>query len=118
MDVLEHAPPWLLRPLPVNAASDDKLHAVLDQLAADLPGSLRQITAALSRVRAYREYDAAANRAGAHVWRVLDRLLTAESPSVRADLLEFARQHLVEEAQARVCRRLVKDPDVAVRRAA
>jgi hypothetical protein len=118
MDILEQAPPWLLRPLPANAVVDDKVFAAIDEQAAKLPESVRLLGYELDKVRAYREYDAAANRACAHVWRALDRFFAHESPIVRLGLLNFALAHMVEEAQARVCRRLVKDADVGVRRAA
>jgi RNA-directed DNA polymerase len=118
MDVLEQVPPWLLRPLPANAAVDEKLHETLDKLAADLPRTLRQLGIALDKVKSFSEYDAAANRAGAHVWRHLDAFFTSQWPGDRQALLHFAVAHMVEEAQARVCRRLVKDPDLTVRRAA
>jgi RNA-directed DNA polymerase len=115
MDVLEQVPAWLLRPLPANAVSDEKLHAEIDKLAAGLPDTLGGLGTALFRVRCYQEYDAAANRANAHVWRALDGLLASPARSVRMALLTFATAHMVEEAQARICRRLVKDPDVGVR---
>ncbi|HEX5271200.1 MAG TPA: reverse transcriptase family protein [Gemmataceae bacterium] len=118
MDVLEEVPAWLLRPLPANAVADDKLHAEIDTLATNLPDSLNRLGLLLSRVRAYREYDAAANRAGAYVWRHCDAIFASPNPPDRLALLHFALAHMVEGAQARVCRRLVKDPDVSVRRTA
>jgi hypothetical protein len=114
MDPLEQVPAWLLRPLPVNAAADAALHARIDKLGAELPNSLPQIHEALNKVRALSEYDAAANRAAAHLWLALERFYTGGVPS-RRDLLSFAGDHLVAEAQARICRRLVKDPSTPVR---
>jgi hypothetical protein len=118
MDVLEQVPAWLLRPLPANAAADETLNAEIDRLAAELPNSLRALATVLFRVRHYREYDAAVNRASAHVWRALDAFFSSPSPSDRMALLNFALTNMVDEAQARVCRRLVKDSDVGVRRSA
>jgi retron-type reverse transcriptase len=118
MDALEQVPAWLLRPLPVNADADEKLLATLDKLAANLPDGLRLLDIELGRVRHYREYDAAVNRASALVWRSLDAFFASPNPADRLVLLNFALSHMVEEAQARVCRRLVKDPDVSVRRTA
>jgi RNA-directed DNA polymerase len=115
MDLLTHVPPWLLRPLPANAAEDARLHARIDQLAAGLPESLPQLQAALAGVRSYREYDAAANRAAAHVWRCLEQVFSYPEPTLRSQLLAFAAEHFVAEAQARVFRRLVKDPSLRVR---
>jgi retron-type reverse transcriptase len=115
MNPLESAPAWLLRPLPANAAADEALNARIDELGRKLPGSLPQIHGALDKVRAYREYDAAANRAAAHVWRALDQFYASGSAPLRASLLAFADEHLAEAARARVCRRLIKDPILRVR---
>jgi hypothetical protein len=112
MDPLSHVPAWLL---PANADADAKLNANIDQLARKLPESISLIHNALDKVRPYREYDAAANRACAHVWLALEQFYAAGSPSARTGLLSFAREHLVEEARARVYRRLAKDPSVRVR---
>jgi hypothetical protein len=115
MDLLKEAPAWLLRPLPANAARDKKLEERIDDLGEKLPDSLFQLTFALDAVQAFREYDAAANRASAHVWRALERFYAAESAAARARLLSFARAHMTPAAQARICRRLVKDPAHQVR---
>jgi hypothetical protein len=118
MDVLEQVPAWLLRPLPANAVADNTLHAEIDKLAAELPDSLNRIYRALERARPYTHYDPAVNRACAHVWLQFHAILASPAPSDRLALLHFALSHMVVEAQARVCRRLVKDPDVGVRRSA
>ena len=115
MDTLNHAPSWLLRPLPVNAAIDTPLHERLDQLAVGLPGSLDEMNDALKAVRSFREYDAAANHASAHVWLALEHILDSESHSDRSSLLTFAAEHMVDAARARLCRRLVKDRATSVR---
>lgn len=115
MNPTEHAPAWLLMPLPANAADDDALHARIDELAHKLPESIGVMHAALDAVKMYSEYEAAANRAAAHVWRALDRLFTSESASVRGALLSFASDHMVETARTRVFRRLMKDPSGTVR---
>jgi hypothetical protein len=108
----------VLRPLPVNAAVDAQLHDHIDDLARRLPAGLSDIGEVLDKVRSFREYDAAANRAAAHVWLALEQFFMAPGPGDRAALLTFAAEHMAEEALARVCRRLVKDPDRAVRRTA
>jgi hypothetical protein len=115
MNPLEHVPPVVLRVLPVNATADAKLHARIDSLSKKLPGSLGDLSQALHKVHASCDYDAAVNRATAHVWVALERFYSSDDPSVRLALLRFARAHLVEEAQARICRRLVKDPAWRVR---
>jgi hypothetical protein len=115
MRTLEQVPAWLFRPLPANAVADEALHARIDQLGRQLPLSLPDLHAALDEVRMYREYDAAANRAAAHVWLALDRLCSAESAEMRGALLSFAAEHLAGAAQARVYRRLVKDPSHRLR---
>jgi hypothetical protein len=118
MDPIATAPDWLLRPLPVNAAADPTLHATIDRLAAGLPGSLPQLDGELRAVRMFHEYDAAANRASAHIWRHLDRILGSTEVTDRLHLLFFARDHLPRQALARLLRRMVKDPVAQVRRQA
>jgi hypothetical protein len=115
MESTEHLPVWLSRPLPANAIIDKKLHARLDALGKKLPDSLREIWSALNAVKMYREYDAAANLAGAYVWKALDHFFASDSPSVRVSLLAFAQEHMVEQAVARIVRRFVKDPSTSVR---
>jgi hypothetical protein len=115
MELLEHVPPVVLRPLPANAAVNAKTHARIDELGPKLPGSIGQMAEALDDIKASCEYDAAANWAAAHIWLVLERFFSSDDPSVRVALLRFARDHLAEEAQARICRRLVKDAAWRVR---
>ena len=115
MDTQTHAPAWLFRPLPVNAAVDEKLHTRIDKLGEDLPDSLLELHQALDAARPYREYDAAANRASAHVWQAVERFYVAADKRVRSGLLSFAVEHMGEEAQARILRRLVKDPATSIR---
>ncbi len=117
MEPLTEPPAWLLRTLPANAVADEALHARLDGLAAKLPDSIGQIHAVLSDVRMYREYDAAADHACAHVWRKLEQFYS-EPPATRALLLAFAAEHMAGQPQARIIRRLVKDPAITVRRKA
>lgn len=115
MKTLQNAPVWLLRPLPINAAVDDQLNERIDGVCAKLPGSIAKLDEALNEVRVYTEYDAVANRACACVWEVLDRFYTSAEPDLRLGLLTFARNHMVDQAQARILRRLVKDPVAQVR---
>jgi hypothetical protein len=117
METLDLVPPWVLRPLPANAGADPKLDERIDELAAKLPGTLFQLDLALQGVRMYCEYDAAANRAGAHVWRVLHQFFAADA-GAKVRLLSFAEGHMTEQAQARIYRRLVKDTAPDVRRKA
>ncbi|OAI45664.1 hypothetical protein AYO44_12570 [Planctomycetaceae bacterium SCGC AG-212-F19] len=116
-DVLD-VPEWLLRPLPANASADAKLHAEIGRLASNLPASLAEIAKALEAIKNYSEYDAAANWASAHVWQAVAKFSAADLPGVRVGLLKFAAAHMVAKAQAQICRRLAKDPAVAVRRRA
>ncbi len=115
MESLERVPSAVLRPLPANAAVDEVLHAQLDLLSQQLPASIGQMAEALEKVKASCEYDAAVNRSAAHVWIALERFYSSSDPAVRVALLRFVRDHLVEEAQARICRRLVKDSAWRVR---
>src|SRR5262249_11911915 len=105
---------WLLRPLPANAAVDDKLNERIDGLCARLPGSIGELDEILLGVRMYVDYDAAVNQACACVWEVLDQFYTSGEEH-RLALLTFAEHHMVEQAQARILRRLVKDPVTTVR---
>jgi RNA-directed DNA polymerase len=107
-------PQWLLRPLPSNALVDEALLARVEALAARLPDSLTALHRLLKEYRAYREYDAAVNRAAPAVWQAREAILAA--PALRVDLLAFAAEHFPEQAQARIFRRLSKDPTQQVRR--
>jgi retron-type reverse transcriptase len=113
-ELLSKVPHWVLRPLPINAELDASLHKSIDAQARKLPGSLPELHRTLMKVRRFREYDAAANRASAHVWQALESLYGAE-PRTRSVLLIFARAHMTTQAVARICRRLVKDPQMWVR---
>jgi hypothetical protein len=53
MDHLDQVPPWILRPLPANAAVDEELHARIDRLAEGLPGSIWEMRLPLEAVRNY-----------------------------------------------------------------
>src|SRR5262245_52260110 len=115
MDPCEQVPAWLLRPLPAYAAVDDKLHGEIDKLAAKLPQSLAQIGYFLNTAKMYREYDAAANRACAHVWLAREQLFGSPLVNGGPDILTFATDHMVEAARARIYRVLARDPDHRVR---
>jgi retron-type reverse transcriptase len=108
-------PAWVPRPLPVDAVADPALHARIDKLARDLPASLPELSERLESVRVFREYEAAANHASAHVWQAMDRLLADPDLDMRVALLTFAREHFSRPALARLLRRLVKDPSARVR---
>src|SRR5262249_36576964 len=118
MDVITQAPAWLLRPLPVNAADDDKLNAKIDEAAKGMPPDLYQLVNLLNGVRMFREFDGAVNRACVHVWREREKFLSSEDEGTRRALLHFAQEYMVEAAQARIFRRLVKDPSPRLREAA
>src|SRR5262245_18734531 len=110
-----HVPDWVLRPLPVDAVVDPKLHARIDKLAKNLPGSLDDLSDLLEEVCLFREYDAAANHASTHVYQALDRCLDDPDIECRLALLIFAEQHFARTALARLLRRLVKDRSVRIR---
>jgi RNA-directed DNA polymerase len=112
VDTKAEPPTWLFRPLPTNAALDQDLIAQVDQLAQGLPHSLRHLHNALNKVAMYREYDAAANRACAHVWLAVRAILTAHLSS---DLLTFACAHMTEQARLRILRRLTADRSWSIR---
>src|SRR5262249_6522899 len=118
MDVIAQAPAWLLRPLPVNAADDDKLNAKIDEAAQQLPRGIHQLTNLLRTVRMFREFDGAVNRACVHVWREREKFLSSEDESLRRALLHFAQECMAEAARARIYRRMVKDPSPRLREAA
>jgi retron-type reverse transcriptase len=118
MDRLETAPAWLLRPLPLNAQSAGNHLERIDALGANLPKSLPDLHRLLSSLQAQNTYDEMVNRASAHVWGQLEHFYTSQEERDRLNLLEFARDHLIEQARARVYRRLAKDPSIHVRRRA
>src|SRR5262245_961394 len=118
MHPIASAPDWLLRPLPVNAASDPALDTRIDNLAAGLPDSLPELHAALEAVRSFREYDAAANRALAHLWPQIDGILLDAEVPLRRELLRFAQEHFPEPALARLLRRTARDATPTIRRQA
>lgn len=115
MDLFERVPEWILRPLPVNAVSSDTLNKRVDALAQKLPESLDSLDRELQRVQSYLEYDDAANRACAHVWLAREQFYSAD-PALPMSLLTFTLHHMVEQAQARIFRRLAKHPLMKVRR--
>jgi RNA-directed DNA polymerase len=117
MDILEQAPSWLLRPLPANAVADAKLNAKITKLGEQLPGKIHMLHQELGRARTGAEYDVAANLASVYVWKAIDQFYDGEW-SARSALLAFAMDHMVPEVQARICRRLVKDPATSVRKKA
>src|SRR5262245_28694510 len=110
-----HIPSAMLRPLPANATSDDKLSGQIDRLAQTLPESIAEVAALLERVKVSSDYDAAVNRATGHVWSALERFYASADPAVRVALLRFARDHLSEGGQAPICRRLLRDAAWRVR---
>jgi RNA-directed DNA polymerase len=114
-ELFSNVPSWLLRPLPVNATINAALHKSIDHHARKLPGSINLLYNSLNKARKYREYDAAANRAAAHVWLALESLYAADSRT-RRFLLAFAGEHLPDQAIARICRRLIKAPDMSLRK--
>lgn len=107
-------PGWLLRPLPVNAVVDPTLLGDLDECK-----DLGRLLGSLDSMSATRSYDAAVNRVCARVWRDFSAstgLVSTEQD--RETLVSVAVRHMPPRARARVLRRLVKDPQVRVRRAA
>lgn len=116
MSASRSAPPWLLLPLPANAADDAALIAAVEQHVTSLPDTFKKLQDALDRVRALATYEPAVNRANALVWERLEALLAAPEAKARIALVRYAREHLPDRACARVLRRLAKDPDMEVRR--
>src|SRR5262249_18747338 len=111
MDIYNKVPWWLLHPLPANAVIDKKLHASIEDLAASLtenPEHIELLDDDLAAIKAFAEYDAAANLACAHVWLILEKFYAAEDDGAVRGLLAFAKNHMPEKAQARIFRRLVK----------
>jgi hypothetical protein len=109
-------PAWLLRPLPANAATDPALVAKLAKLTDQLPTHLGELDSLLASVRSFADYEPAANAASAAVWAVSESLFAHPDPAVRLSFVNFAVNHMVLEAVARVCRRLAKDASTRVRR--
>lgn len=118
MDPESRTPSWVLWPLPANAVYDPVRLSRIDELAADLPNSLATLHTELLEIRSDREYDTANNRAIAHVWAMIDSLMSSTDVEVRRTLFRFATAHMPPAVLARVCRRFVKDVDSNLRRAA
>jgi hypothetical protein len=115
-DITTTVPAWVLRPLPINAVWDVQFIEEIDKLGARLPESIFSLMQALRREQATRAYDAALNRACAHVWRAVPQLLAADE-SQRSLLAQFAQQCLPPRARLRIFRRLAKDRSAKIRRA-
>jgi RNA-directed DNA polymerase len=115
MRALADTPSTMLRPLPPNTTSDANLSDQIDRLAKKFPDSLAEVAALLVTVQASSDYDAAVNRAAAHVWSALERFYEADDAAVRVELVRFARDHLPESGQAPICRRLIRDSAWRVR---
>ena len=109
-------PPWLLRRLPANAADNPDFAAKLETISVDGGMGLTQLTMELNKVRAYCEYDTLANQVCARVWAAKERILSDDNPGLRDQLLDFAKSHMPAEAQSRIFRWLIRDPDPIVRR--
>jgi retron-type reverse transcriptase len=116
MERLEKAPAWLLRPLPLNAQSAGDRLGLIDGFGAELPARLPDLHKLLNALQSQASYDEAVNRASGHVWNALEVFYTSPDEKDRLNLLEFAHDHLVEQAQARIYRRLAKDSSIHVRR--
>jgi hypothetical protein len=118
MDLLENVPAFVLWPLPANAAVDAALEKKIDALVPKLPENLTKLAQLLNGVREFAEYDSAANRAAAHVWKLVEQVLSSDDPQSKERVLAFASLHMTPQVQARICRRLVKDSDPGLRRKA
>jgi retron-type reverse transcriptase len=108
-------PDWLYRPLPANAAADDKLLEKVEQLCSKLPDAFTKLQEALDALKALASYEPAANRANELVWEKFEEFVSDPAGKSRAALVKYAVAHMPERAAARVLRRLAKDPDMAVR---
>lgn len=114
-DEIENSVPyWVLRPLPPGARLSEASRLRISGLCQDLPAAFDDLALELYALATSREYDAAANLASAHVWTQRATFLEADS-SAKLALLYFAARHLPAEAQARIFRQLIKDPEVAIR---
>jgi hypothetical protein len=118
MDILEKVPAFVLWPLPANAAVDAAREKKIAALAAKLPDNLSKLAMLLNEIREFASYDSAANLAAAHVWQLIDPILSSSDARSKDSLLAFASAHMTPQVQARICRRLVKDSDASLRRKA
>ena len=112
-------PNWLNGPLPVNATVNKKDLATLSKSAKDLPKNLNKITRLLNQHSGKSSYDPLAHKACEYVWLAIqqDKFRPANSTAAqRCALIWFANSHMNDRAQARVLRRLAKDPELSVRR--
>jgi retron-type reverse transcriptase len=111
-----NTPAWLMLPLPANADHDPQLLEKVEEACSKLPDKFTDLQRAIDAVKQLASYEPAVNRANELVWERLEELLSHPHSKGRIDLVKYAADHLPERAQARVLRRLAKDPDMAVRK--
>lgn len=111
-----NAPAWLLLPLPANADPDPQLLEKVEQVCSKLPDKFPDLQRAIDAVKQFASYEPAVNRANELIWERLEELLSHPHSKGRIALVKYAADHLPERAQARVLRRLAKDPDMEVRK--
>lgn len=119
------APAWLLRPLPANATTDDKLADKLAKLVAaarsadtkHLGKAIYDLNSALSQAQPVATYEPAVNAVAGHLWELAEAVCGCDDLNAKYHLITLAVGHMVPEAAARICRRLAKDPNPRVRQA-
>ncbi len=119
------APAWLLRPLPANAAPDDKLNESLANLLAEarsadakkLGDAVRALTRALDAAQPFAHYEPAVNAIAGDLWALAEGVCDGDNLHAKYHLIALATGHMVPEAAARICRRLAKDAHPRVRAA-
>lgn len=117
-------PAWLLRPLPANAAPDEKLNDTVIGLARMLASGqafnvrdeLFNLRMALDAAQPYSSYEPAVNAIAAEMWAIAEAVSDSDNTTAKLHLIDLATGHMVPEAAARVCRRLAKDADPRVRK--
>lgn len=117
IDGHREVPDWAMRALPLNATRNEEFERQIEQLAPTMPHRIWDIFRTLNTAEPNSDFDSAANCAIRVVWQSLDAFLQGE-PQLRMALVNFAGNFMPPPAAGYVVRRLIRDPDVNVRRAA
>lgn len=109
------SPDWLLRPLPLNATVEAKVHQAIEKYCKRLPEDLESLQNLLDKLASKSSYDAAANHASQHLWPSVPKILNHPDKTYRSQLIHFVSTHMCDAAKARILRRLSRDSHFVVR---
>ena len=109
-EILQQAPPWLLRPLSATAEQDEPLLAEVQRLAANLPQSAGRLSDLLSKHRTAPSYDPAVNLANALLWERVDDFFQLTDRELFRQFCQYCECHLTPPARSRCIRRMLVHP--------